>query len=76
MAAEIRTESAMMDLEKRRKALRNERRVLAKAIKKEEKQKTKLIERARRLSDADLLAILGSRAAAKAKAQAKAAAEP
>ena len=76
MAAEIRTESAMMDLEKRRKALRNERRVLAKAIKKEEKQKTKLIERARRLSDTDLLAILGSRAAAKAKAQAKAAADP
>ena len=66
----------MMDLEKRRKALRNERRVLAKAINKEEKQKTKLIERARRLSDADLLAILGSRAAANAKAQAKAAAEP
>ena len=50
------------------KALKRQRDALNKRIKNEEKKRARRIERARGLSDADLLSIMASRAAAKAAA--------
>ena len=66
-------EEALNDLEERRKDLQKQRKSIARSIKNEEKKRTRVVERARRLSDNDLLNLMASRAAAKAKVQAKAA---
>ena len=52
-----------------------ERAALVKEIKNEEKKRRRRVDRARGLSDADLVSIITTRAAAKAKAKAKALAE-
>ena len=66
----------LADLNTRRKDLLVERRRVAKAIKNQEKQGHRIVERARGLSDDTLIAIVASRACAKVKAAAKAKAKP
>ena len=58
-------------LERRRKELRQERNNLGREIRNAEKKRARLVEKARHLSDGDLLSVLATRAAAKAKAKAK-----
>ena len=67
---------SLADLNTRRKDLLAERRRVAKAIKNQEKQRQRIVERARGLSDDTLIAIVASRACAKVKAAAKAKAKP
>ena len=61
--------SALKDLAEQRAQLRRQRDDVNRQIRNGEKKRARLIERARNLSNADLLSILGSRAAAKAKAK-------
>jgi hypothetical protein len=65
-------------LVQRRKALRQERQQLSKELKNAERKRARLIERARGLSDKDIMSLMGARAAkiTKAKAKAKAKAKP
>ena len=68
---------AVAALEERRKELRRERDAVAKELRNAERKRQRLLERARGLTDNDLLSILATRAAAKAvpKAKGKAAAK-
>ena len=56
----------------RRKALKREQEEITREIRNEQKKRVRLMERARGLNDADLLAVICARAAAKTKAKAKA----
>ena len=60
----------------RERALQEERKRVAKEMKLQERKRQRLLVRAQGLSDADLLDIITSRAAAKAKAKSKAKAAP
>jgi peptidoglycan hydrolase CwlO-like protein len=64
--------SALKDLGDQRSRLRKQRDDLNRHIRNEEKKRARLIERARNLSNDDLLSIMGSRAVATAKAKPKA----
>ena len=55
-------------------ALKRERDALSRQIRAQEKKRLRTVERARGLSDADLLSIMAARAVAKARAEAKPAA--
>ena len=59
--------TALKDLADQRAQLRKKRDEVNRQIRNEERKRARLIERARHLSNTDLLSILGSRAAAKAK---------
>ena len=61
--------STLKDLAEQRAQLRRQRDDVNRQIRNAEKKRARLIERARNLSNTDLLSILGSRAAAKAKAK-------
>ena len=58
-------------LREQERALKDERKRIASEVRKETKKKARLVEKAKLLTDADLLAVLGSRAVAKAKAKGK-----
>ena len=64
--------TALKDLAGQRRDLRKQRDELNRQIRNEERKRARLLERARNLSNDDLLSILGSRAAAKANAKPKA----
>ena len=70
-AGSERPDEEILQLERRRKELRAERSTLSRDLRIAEKRRTRLVEKARRVSDADLMNILSARAAAKAKSQAK-----
>ena len=60
-------------MEGRKRALQRERQEVAKCIKSEQKKRQRLIDKARGLTDVDLLSVVAARAAsAKAKSDAKA----
>ena len=68
-----RSADRMAELTERKRALKQERADVAKQIKAEARKRKKIMEKAKTLSDAELMAVLAARgAAAKAKAQAKA----
>ena len=73
-AATIGDQSAerLAELDLRRKQLAAEKEQIAKDIRNTERKRIRLMERAKGLSDSDLMAIVASRATAKAKASAKA----
>ena len=60
-----------LDLQNRMKELAKQRRVLAQESKADERKRSRLMERARGLSNGDLLSILGQRAAAKQRPEPK-----
>ena len=62
----------LSDLQARRKQLLREREQVAREIRNAERKRARLLERARGLSNEDLLAVMGVRAVAKAKPKAKA----
>ena len=62
---------AVVRLEQRRRELRCERDATTRQLRNEERKRARLMETARRLSDEDLISIVASRAAAKAKAEAQ-----
>jgi hypothetical protein len=62
----------LAELERRRKDLRQERNNISKDIRNAETRRDRMMERASKLSDGDLLAVMAKRARAKAKAKAKA----
>ena len=64
--------TALKDLAEQRRDLRKQRDELNRQIRNEERKRARLLERARNLSNDDLLSILGSRATAKANAKPKA----
>ena len=59
-------------LDQRRRDLKREQQNISKEIKLENRKRQRLLEKARGLSDTDLLSVVATRAAAKAKAKAKA----
>ncbi len=61
----------MAQLRQDQRALVAQRKRLAADLKKEQLKKARLVEKAKQLSDADLISILASRAQAKAKAKAQ-----
>ena len=66
------TKVSMQQLEQRKKELMAERAQLHKDIRNADRKRARLVERARGLSDSDLVSIMANRAAAKSKAAAKA----
>ena len=71
-AAALEDPNTLAGLSARRKELLMERRRLANAIRNEERKRTRLVEKARGLNNADLLAIMAVRAKATPKARASA----
>ena len=68
-----RSADRMAELTERKRPLKQERAEVAKQIKAEARKRKKIMEKAKTLSDAELMAVLAARgAAAKAKAQANA----
>ena len=65
-------QASLQQLEQRKKALRAERDQVNKDIRNADKKRARLVEKARGLSDDDLMNIIACRAAAKSKAAAKA----
>ena len=66
------SQASLQQLEQRKKELVAEREQLNKDIRNADRKRARLLERARGLSDSDLVSIMASRAAAKTKAAAKA----
>ena len=62
---------AVTDLSARKLALKREQQVIAKEIHNQQRKRARLLEKARGLTDAELLTVVSTRAAAKAKAKAK-----
>ena len=67
-----RNSTALKDLADQRRDLRKQRDELNRMTRNEDRKRARILERARNLSNDDLLSILGSRAAAKANAKPKA----
>ena len=68
--------AAFVELLERRKALKRERDQLTRDLRNADKRRVRLVEKARGLSDDDLVHILAARASAKAKAGARAKPKP
>ena len=64
----------LQQLQAQKKALEDQKNAVQKEVKKEARKRKRIIEKAKTLSDHDLLAVVQARAVAKAKAKAKAAA--
>lgn len=62
------------ELEQRRASLKRDQSNISREIKKENKKRQRLLEKSRGLSELDLLTIISTRAATKAKSKAKASA--
>ena len=62
------------ELEQRRASLKRDQSNISREIKKENKKRQRLLEKSRGLSELDLLSIISTRAATKAKSKAKASA--
>lgn len=60
------------DLEERRRALVQERKAVQKDLRNEQRKKRRLLDKAKTLSDGDLLQVIATRAKAKSVAEAKA----
>ena len=60
------------DLEQQQRAINQQRKQVAKDLKNEKKKRQRVMDKAKTLSDAELLQVLGARANANAKAKAKA----